>query len=282
MLAADVLVIDDDPAILQLFLLAAKKFGINCVTATNGQDGINKFSATNFKLIITDLEMPKINGIQFISEIKSKPQFSKFPIVLISANFAEHDSELGFEDSVHLFPKPITLKLIEDIFKDFGIISKQGPSTDKINTLVDSIFSNATEKAKLLIELAAKVRPVETKEEKEFSKYHVYLIKLLSKTIFLTISVDNTFQNEITKILLKKENATEQEKDILINKVNETFMKKTIEIFHTAETQIQMCKAATFSSKDNAAILTNIHSDKERSTTFTSAKGCIKISMVYF
>ena len=62
----NVLIVDDDEAILDLFNLVGKKLGLNVVVAENGYDAFKTFGYMDYFMAITDLNMPKTNGIELI------------------------------------------------------------------------------------------------------------------------------------------------------------------------------------------------------------------------
>ncbi len=99
------LIIDDEPYILELILsiLACKNFKID--TANNGEDGIKKIELNRYGLILTDISMPRISGIQVLKysrDILSKPT----PIVGMSGSSWLLDENLF--DGVLV--KPFTVK----------------------------------------------------------------------------------------------------------------------------------------------------------------------------
>ncbi len=78
-----ILIIDDDPIMLELFSTVLSEQGYNVDTAANGEDGIKKIDANKYHLILTDIKMPKISGIQVSHHIK-KEKDSLTPVVGMS------------------------------------------------------------------------------------------------------------------------------------------------------------------------------------------------------
>jgi len=66
---AHILIVDDDPAILNMFKKAMKVAGHNCTVAHNGKSALSMLSHTSFDLVITDINMPEMNGIELATEI---------------------------------------------------------------------------------------------------------------------------------------------------------------------------------------------------------------------
>lgn len=67
-----ILVVDDDESIRNVVSDILRKMGLNVSSAENGKKGMNLFRSNNFDLVITDFDMPGINGIDFANKIKNK------------------------------------------------------------------------------------------------------------------------------------------------------------------------------------------------------------------
>lgn len=66
---ASILIVEDEPAVLKLLSRASEEAGHEVVTATNGKDGITKFTIGKFDVIVTDIIMSGGDGIKFIEEM---------------------------------------------------------------------------------------------------------------------------------------------------------------------------------------------------------------------
>lgn len=65
------LVIDDEISILNIFEILFSKFGCLIDTASNGEEGIQKFNEKRFDLVITDIQMPYADGKTVLNHIRS-------------------------------------------------------------------------------------------------------------------------------------------------------------------------------------------------------------------
>lgn len=90
-----ILIIEDDISISEMVKNYLKKEGFIATTACNGEDGIAVFLKDNFDLIVLDLMMPKLDGIETIKIIREK---SSVPILIMSAKDSDVDKAiaLGF------------------------------------------------------------------------------------------------------------------------------------------------------------------------------------------
>lgn len=66
---ASILIVEDEPAVLKLLSRASEEAGHDVVTASNGKDGITKFAAGKFDVVVTDIIMSGGDGIGFIEEM---------------------------------------------------------------------------------------------------------------------------------------------------------------------------------------------------------------------
>ncbi|MCK6595191.1 MAG: response regulator [Bacteriovoracaceae bacterium] len=104
-----ILVIDDEIQIQQLLSQYLQKAYIDpdkIVYASNGKEALLKIQNQEFGLIIVDVLMPKMSGIQLVKELKSRAKFKNIPLVLISGNL---DSE-NVKDAILLGVRNILVK----------------------------------------------------------------------------------------------------------------------------------------------------------------------------
>lgn len=94
-----ILVVDDDTAILRLLSTNLKARGYEVLTATDGEEALEAVQKDYIDLIILDIMMPKVDGIQVCRHIR---EWSDIPIIILSARGDEYDKveclELGADD----------------------------------------------------------------------------------------------------------------------------------------------------------------------------------------
>jgi len=89
-----ILAVDDSISIRQMVALALNRGGYQVVSAQDGNDGLAKARATHADMVITDLNMPGMNGIALIREIRKLPSYTGVPIIFLTT---ESDAALKAE-----------------------------------------------------------------------------------------------------------------------------------------------------------------------------------------
>lgn len=79
------LIVDDNPTIREMFALALGEAGFSVVMADDGYTGLECARRERPDLIITDVEMPNLDGIQMIQRLRQDPELESIPVVVISA-----------------------------------------------------------------------------------------------------------------------------------------------------------------------------------------------------
>ena len=85
-----ILVVDDDRTTRKLLSLYLKGNGFDVMTAENGLDAIEKLGGGSVNLVVTDLNMPYMDGIEFIRTMKTNPDTGHIPVLMITT---EDDDE---------------------------------------------------------------------------------------------------------------------------------------------------------------------------------------------
>jgi len=85
-MSAKILVIDDDAATMMIISSILKSAGYSVVPAYGGDDAIRKAKAQQPALVLTDLEMPGINGVEIIDALQNDPETQHIPIVAVTSH----------------------------------------------------------------------------------------------------------------------------------------------------------------------------------------------------
>lgn len=88
----NILLVEDEQDILDIFSEQLMKWGYNPVIATNGETGLTKYEQVPVDLVITDIKMPKLDGISLLNRIK---HFDKDAIVIMVTGYPSIDSAVS-------------------------------------------------------------------------------------------------------------------------------------------------------------------------------------------
>lgn len=83
-MAKTILIVDDSESIREVVSFTLENEGYNVLIANDGVDALKHFNGKMIDLIVTDLHMPNMNGIELIKEIRNKPDYQRVPILFLT------------------------------------------------------------------------------------------------------------------------------------------------------------------------------------------------------
>jgi two-component system chemotaxis response regulator CheY len=90
-MTTNILTVDDSASIRMTTKIALTNAGYQVTEAVDGLDGLNKAKGSSFDLIVTDLNMPNMNGLEMIEALRQSPAHTGVPIIFLTT---ESDAEL--------------------------------------------------------------------------------------------------------------------------------------------------------------------------------------------
>ena len=90
-----ILAVDDSSSIREMVGFTLRKAGYEVVEAVDGKDGLSKVNHGKFDLIITDLNMPNVDGIQLITAVRKLPGCSFIPILMLTTESQAEKKDAG-------------------------------------------------------------------------------------------------------------------------------------------------------------------------------------------
>jgi DNA-binding NtrC family response regulator len=107
-----ILVVDDDLTIRQFLEAVLLSNGYMCVCVEDGLAAINLLKNDTFDMVISDIEMPRLNGFELLSYVKKRYPQIKF--IMISGQCRPNDSTHGLstKDAHHFLAKPFPVNLL--------------------------------------------------------------------------------------------------------------------------------------------------------------------------
>jgi len=83
-MAKTILAVDDSASIRQMVSFTLKSAGYEITEAVDGQDGLNKAKTKSFNLILTDQNMPNMDGLTLIKNLRAMPNYKTVPILMLT------------------------------------------------------------------------------------------------------------------------------------------------------------------------------------------------------
>ena len=115
-----ILVVDDDPRLLHIVEMYLKIEGYEVVTAENGEDGLKEAEAHRPDLVILDIMMPGMDGIEACRRIRTNADTQTVPVVMFSALSSDDDVERArLAGANHLITKPFNLVGLGSVVRTF-------------------------------------------------------------------------------------------------------------------------------------------------------------------
>ena len=113
-----VLVVDDDPVIVKLLQVNFEMEGYQVITAADGEEGLNRAREDMPDVMLLDVMMPKMNGLDVARVLKGDDATSGIPIVLLSAKAQAADVQAGRNVADEYITKPFDpLELLDRVSK---------------------------------------------------------------------------------------------------------------------------------------------------------------------
>lgn len=95
-MATRVLVVEDSSAMRSLIATTVEEIrGVEVVEAGNGFDALRVLPQQRIDLIITDINMPDINGLEIVHFVKNNPNYHRIPIIIVTTERGEEDRKRG-------------------------------------------------------------------------------------------------------------------------------------------------------------------------------------------
>ncbi len=92
-----ILVVDDSITVREVERKMLAVRGYEVKTAVDGMDGLNALRNGDFDLVVTDVDMPRMNGIELVNLIRSDARFERLPVIIVSYKDREEDRQRGLE-----------------------------------------------------------------------------------------------------------------------------------------------------------------------------------------
>ncbi len=103
-----VLIIDDGITMRMFYRDVLEKAGFAVEEAANGVEGLERMLGGRFDLIVVDINMPKMDGYEFVAQLRKDPACLAIPVMTVSTEDQEHDKVRAYEAGANFYMvKPV-------------------------------------------------------------------------------------------------------------------------------------------------------------------------------
>jgi two-component system sensor histidine kinase and response regulator WspE len=111
-----ILVVDDSFTVREMERKLLESRGYQVETAVDGVDGWNAVRASSYDMVVSDVDMPRMNGIELVANIKKHPELKALPVIIVSYKDKEEDRIRGLEAGANYY-------LTKGSFQDDSLIN---------------------------------------------------------------------------------------------------------------------------------------------------------------
>jgi two-component system, chemotaxis family, chemotaxis protein CheY len=94
-MAKSILVVDDSGSVRNVVSIALRSAGYEVLEASDGLEGMKRLDGRKLHLIISDVNMPRMDGISFLREVKKHPQYKFTPVMMLTTEAGDDRREQG-------------------------------------------------------------------------------------------------------------------------------------------------------------------------------------------
>jgi len=119
-----IITVDDSSTMRRIIKNTLQKLGFNNILeAGNGIEGLNVMAKNKIDLLITDWNMPEMDGLTFVKAVRAKPEYKELPILMVTTEAAKEDILTALRNGVNNYiVKPFTPETLQEkVFKLLGL-----------------------------------------------------------------------------------------------------------------------------------------------------------------
>ncbi len=108
------MVVDDSESVRKFLVFSLRSLGLTVVAARDGMDALEKLSQSKIDLVITDLNMPNMDGFEFLKALREDREYSAVPVIILTSLSNDNDVETGMQLGANSYlVKPFDQKRIQ-------------------------------------------------------------------------------------------------------------------------------------------------------------------------
>lgn len=94
-MAKKILIVDDSASVRMVARIALREKGYEVLEAANGREALDKLSGERVNLVVSDVNMPIMDGISFLKELKSRPSSKFVPVIMLTTEAGQDKMQEG-------------------------------------------------------------------------------------------------------------------------------------------------------------------------------------------
>ncbi len=94
-MAKTIMIVDDSATLRQVVSIALKGAGYDVIEGCDGKDALSKLTGQKVHLIVSDVNMPNMDGITFVTEVKKLPAYKFTPVIMLTTEAGEDKKAAG-------------------------------------------------------------------------------------------------------------------------------------------------------------------------------------------
>lgn len=94
-MAKTILIVDDSASVRQVVTITLKQAGYEVIDAADGQEALAKLDGRKYHLVISDVNMPRLDGIGLLKQMKDKPAYKFTPVIMLTTEAGESKKQEG-------------------------------------------------------------------------------------------------------------------------------------------------------------------------------------------
>ena len=92
-----ILIVDDSSSLRQVVSLALTRAGYDVLEGSDGEDALTKLDGRKIHLIVSDVNMPRMDGISFLKQVKTHPSYKFTPVIMLTTEAGDTKKQAGRE-----------------------------------------------------------------------------------------------------------------------------------------------------------------------------------------
>jgi CheY-like chemotaxis protein len=128
-MAGKILIVEDNPQNMKVVMMVLRPYGYTLLQAADGEQALEVAQKDHPDLIIMDIQLPKINGLEVTRRLRQNPAFQKTPIVAVTAYAMKGDEDKAIQAGCDGYlPKPINTRQLPGIVAEY--LSRNRPQAN--------------------------------------------------------------------------------------------------------------------------------------------------------